>query len=167
MARGYRPNVGMMIINRDGRVWMGLRSHSEGMTYRMQMPQGGIDKGENPTQAVYREMREETGLHPKDVQLLAVSKKWYKYDLPESVRRRRSIRGQRQKWFLFLLTAHEDAFNLTSDVYQEFIDYKWTPLDEVATSVVPFKQEVYQHVIDDFRPYIDKIRRHNSSLTTD
>jgi putative (di)nucleoside polyphosphate hydrolase len=148
----------MMIVNREGRVWMGLRSHSEGMVYRMQMPQGGIDKGETPIQAVYREMREETGLHFHDVKLLAVAKKWYKYDLPTSVRRRRSIRGQRQKWFLFLLTSEEDAFNLTTDVYQEFIDYQWMDLDKVTDDVIPFKQEVYRHVVDEFRPYIESLR---------
>ena len=159
MARGYRPNVGMMIINREGRVWMGLRARSEGMAYRMQMPQGGIDKGETPITAVYREMREETGLRPKDVRLLTVAKKWYKYDLPPTVRRRRSIRGQRQKWFLFLLTAGEEAFNLSSDVYQEFIDYKWMALEDIADAVIPFKQAVYRHVIDDFRPYVERVRQ--------
>ena len=125
MTKGYRPNVGMMIINADKKVWMGVRVKSEGQPYRMQMPQGGIDKGETPKEAVYREMREETGLRPQHVKLLAVARKWYKYDLPETVRRRRSIRGQRQKWFLFLLTADESKFNLKNDVYQEFIDYQW------------------------------------------
>lgn len=161
MANGYRPNVGMMIVNREGCVWMGLRSHSEGMEYRMQMPQGGIDKGETPMQAVYREMREETGLHFQDVQLLAVAKRWYKYDLPTSVRSRRSIRGQRQKWFLFLLTSDEVAFNLTTDVYQEFVDYKWMELDKITEVVIPFKKGVYQQVIDEFRPYIEQLKQDN------
>ncbi len=155
MTKGYRPNVGMMIINADKKVWMGVRVKSEGQPYRMQMPQGGIDKGETPKEAVYREMREETGLCPQHVKLLAVARKWYKYDLPETVRRRRSIRGQRQKWFLFLLTADESKFNLKNDVYQEFIDYQWVDLDQVTSSVIPFKQEVYRQVVADFRPIIE------------
>ncbi len=155
MTKGYRPNVGMMIINADKKVWMGVRVKSEGQPYRMQMPQGGIDKGETPKEAVYREMREETGLRPQHVKLLAVARKWYKYDLPETVRRRRSIRGQRQKWFLFLLTADESKFNLKNDVYQEFIDYQWVDLDQVTSSVIPFKQEVYRQVVADFRPIIE------------
>ena len=155
MTKGYRPNVGMMIINADKKVWMGVRVKSEGQPYRMQMPQGGIDKGETPKEAVYREMREETGLRPQHVKLLAVARKWYKYDLPETVRRRRSIRGQRQKWFLFLLTADESKFNLKNDVYQEFIDYQWVDLDLVTSSVIPFMQEVYRQVVADFRPIIE------------
>ncbi len=159
MARGYRPNVGMMIINKEGLVWMGLRIKSEGQAYRFQMPQGGIDKGETPLTAVYREMREETGLKPSDVRLVTAAKKWYKYDLPENVRRKRSIRGQRQKWFLFLLTGSEKKINLTTDTYQEFVGYEWMKPDAVIEKVVPFKQDVYRQVVAEFEPYIQKMKQ--------
>ena len=91
MTKGYRPNVGMMIINKDKKVLMCTRIHSEGQTYRLQMPQGGIDKGELPSVAVYREMREEIGLLPQDVEFIACTKKWYKYDLPETAKKKKTM----------------------------------------------------------------------------
>ena len=87
MSKGYRSNVGMMIINSEKKVLMCVRIHSEGQVYRLQMPQGGIDREETPAHAVYREMYEEIGLKPEDVRFVAMTKKWYKYDLPECVRR--------------------------------------------------------------------------------
>ena len=158
MTKGYRPNVGMMIINSDKKVLMCTRIHSEGQTYRLQMPQGGIDKGETPTQAVYREMHEEIGLSQKDVRFMASSRKWYKYDLPETTRRKKSIRGQRQKWFLFLLAAPENQIDFTTDRFQEFEGYRWVDLDQVAQSVIPFKAPVYEAVVAEFRPFIERLK---------
>lgn len=158
MTKGYRPNVGMMIINSDKKVLMCTRIHSEGQTYRLQMPQGGIDKGETPVQAVYREMREEIGLHPEDVRFMASTRKWYKYDLPESARKKKSIRGQRQKWFLFLLAASEDKIDFTTDKFQEFVGYEWIDLEQVSLSVIPFKKPVYDQVISEFRPFVERLK---------
>ena len=158
MTKGYRPNVGMMIINSEKKVLMCTRIHSEGQTYRLQMPQGGIDKGETPAQAVYREMGEEIGLSSKDVRFVATTRKWYKYDLPETVRRKKSIRGQRQKWFLFLLISPDDHIDLTTDKLQEFEGFQWVELNDVATSVVPFKRPVYEEVINEFRPFIERLK---------
>lgn len=158
MTKGYRPNVGMMIINADKKILMGTRVHSEGQPYRYQMPQGGIDKGEKPHEAVYREMREEVGLHPQDVRFIASTRKWYKYDLPDTARKKRSIRGQRQKWFLFLLVSPDDHINLTADKFQEFSGYQWMDLDAILDTVIPFKRAVYQAVIDEFRPYIERLK---------
>ena len=158
MTKGYRSNVGMMIINKDKKVLMCTRIHSEGQTYRLQMPQGGIDKGETPTQAVYREMWEEIGLKHEDVRFMAMAKKWYKYDLPEAVRRRKSIRGQRQKWFLFLMAAPDSQINFQTNKVQGFTDFQWVDLDQVTASVVEFKQPVYQQVVEEFRPFVERLK---------
>lgn len=158
MTKGYRPNVGMMIINTDKKVLMCVRIHSEGQTYRMQMPQGGIDKGETPTRAVYREMHEEIGLTPADVRFVATTHKWYKYDLPQASRRKKSIRGQRQKWYLFLLVSSDEKIDFTTDKFQEFEGFEWVPLDEVSDRVIPFKKEVYDLVISEFRPFIERLK---------
>ena len=158
VTKGYRPNVGMMIINKDKQVLMCTRIHSEGQKYRLQMPQGGIDKGEIPSVAVYREMREEIGLLPEDVSFIACTKQWYKYDLPETSRKKKTIRGQRQKWYLFLLTASEDKIDFMTDKCQEFIDYQWVDLDKVVTSVITFKQPVYEQVVAEFRPFIEELK---------
>lgn len=161
MTKGYRPNVGIMIINSDKKVLMCTRIHSEGQPYRLQMPQGGIDKGEKPSDAVYREMHEEIGLTHDDVRFIACTRQWFKYDLPESARKKRAIRGQRQKWFLFLLVAPETHINLKADKIQEFTDYQWVDLDKVQESVIPFKQPVYEQVIAEFRPFIERLKIEN------
>lgn len=158
MTKGYRPNVGMMIINRDKKVLMCTRIHSENQPYRLQMPQGGIDKGEKPFQAVYREMWEEIGLRSEDVRFMATTKYWYKYDLPETVRRHNTIRGQRQKWFLFLMVSPDEKINLKADKYQEFTNFEWIELAQVADLVVPFKKTVYEQVIEEFRPFIERLK---------
>jgi len=158
MSKGYRSNVGMMIINSDKKVLMCTRIHSEGQTYRLQMPQGGIDKGETPIQAVYREMKEEIGLSHEDVRFMAATRKWYKYDLPEAVRRKKSIRGQRQKWFLFLMVAPDSKINFTAFNVQEFVDFQWVELDKVKDSVITFKQPVYEQVVEEFRPFVERLK---------
>ena len=158
MTKGYRPNVGMMIINSDKKVLLGLRINSEKLPYRFQMPQGGIDKGEKPVHAVYREMYEEVGLKPEDVRFIAATRQWYKYDLPEVARKKRTIRGQRQKWFLFLLVADESKINLKADKIQEFEDYRWYDLDDIMETVIPFKRTVYEQVIKEFRPFIEHLK---------
>lgn len=158
MSKGYRSNVGMMIINSDKKVLMCVRIHSEGQTYRLQMPQGGIDKGETPLEAVYREMNEEIGLSHEDVRFMAVTQKWYKYDLPESVRRKKSIRGQRQKWFLFLMVAPDSKINFKNFDIQEFVGFEWVDLDKVKDSVITFKQPVYEQVVEEFRPFVERLK---------
>jgi putative (di)nucleoside polyphosphate hydrolase len=131
--------------------------HSENQPYRYQMPQGGIDKGEKPVEAVYREMYEEVGLRPEDVRFIASTRQWYKYDLPETSRKKKTIRGQRQKWYLFLLVSSENKIDFMTDKCQEFVDYKWVDLDEVISSVITFKQPVYEQVVAEFRSIIENL----------
>ncbi len=154
----YRPNVGIMIINKNGEVWLGKRSDGAKFRYNEQMPQGGIDKDETPEMAVYRELWEETGLPRDKVTLLQESKHWYAYQFPRPIQfgNERYI-GQRQKWFLFLYEGDGSDFNLTVHLEEiEFLSYKWYALDKVIESVVPFKRDVYSHIIAEFRETIEK-----------
>ena len=102
MEKKYRENVGLMIVNTQGKVWIGERINSEKFGYKYQMPQGGIDKGETILEAAYRELWEETGLLPEKVEFLAESKNWYQYDFFEPLEYKEGLfYGQRQKWVLF------------------------------------------------------------------
>ncbi len=154
----YRPNVGIMIINKKGEIWLGKRADGARFKYNEQMPQGGIDKGETPETAVYRELWEETGLSKDKVTLLKQTENWYAYQFPRAIRfgNDRFI-GQRQKWFLFLYEGDGSDFNLEVHPEEiEFIDYKWYAADKVINAVIPFKRDVYTHVIDEFRETIQK-----------
>ncbi len=154
----YRPNVGIMIINKKGEVWLGKRADGARFRYNQQMPQGGIDKEETPQKAVYRELWEETGLRQDKVTLLQETQNWYAYRFPRTIQfgNERYI-GQRQKWFLFLYEGDGSDFNLTVHPEEiEFVSYKWYALDDVLEAVVPFKRDVYGHVISEFRETIEK-----------
>ena len=103
-------------------------------------------------------MGEEIGLTHADVRFMATTRKWYKYDLPEDAHKKRKIKGQRQKWFLFLLVADESKIDFTTDKFQEFTDYQWVELDQVPNSVIPFKKPVYEEVVAEFRPFIERLK---------
>lgn len=156
----YRPCVGIMLVNDDGRVWMGRRVpkwERDGGPDLWQMPQGGIDEGENPRDAAFRELYEEIGT--RKVRIAAESADWLKYDLPREVIGHAlggNYRGQTQKWFLMHYEGDDSEFNLTSDGDHEveFDDWGWFEIDEVAERVVDFKREVYERVIAEFRPHI-------------
>ena len=103
-------------------------------------------------------MWEEIGLKHEDVRFMAMTQKWYKYDLPEAVQRKKSIKGQRQKWFLFLMVAPDEKINFTTDKIQEFVGFEWVPLDQVSQSVVTFKQPVYEQVVAEFKPFVERLK---------
>lgn len=154
----YRPNVGIMIINTNKKVWLGLRSDAH--LYQdcaTQMPQGGIDEGETPEQAAWREMYEEVGLTDKTAKLVAENPNWICYEFPDYVMKRMPESpyiGQRQKWFLFQLTGTDDDFNLHACNYDEFSSFQWIDLEQIPNNVVEFKQNTYKQVVDYFRPII-------------
>lgn len=154
----FRPNVGLMIINKKGEVWLGTRADGSKFKYNRQMPQGGIDVGETPVQAAYRELWEETGLEKDKVVLLGESKHWYSYKFPHATRfGNATYVGQRQKWFLFLYAGDGRDFNLS--VYPEeieFVEYHWYPLNQILEQVVPFKRDVYAKVQMEFSDLIRK-----------
>ena len=162
MDKKFRKNVGIMIINPAGEVWLGKRADGLKFKFNEQMPQGGIDSGETPLEAAYREMKEETGLEKEKTRLLYESKEWYSYVFPKPKTIGKHIYdGQIQKWFLFLYQGNGSDFNL--EYYPEeieFISYKWYPLREIVQYVVPFKRDVYSKVTDEFEPIIQKFLSH-------
>jgi len=156
----YRPCVGVMILNRDGLVWAGRRisdgnSEYDGSPQLWQMPQGGIDKGEDPLDAAYRELYEETGI--KTVTLLAEARDWINYDLPPAligIGLRGKFRGQTQRWFAFRFDGgdREIAINPPPGGHEpEFDAWEWKPMQQLPELIVPFKRAVYDQVVAEFQ----------------
>lgn len=148
-----------MLINPQKQVMMGKRCSKRPLKYPYQMPQGGIDPGETPDLAMWRELKEETGLTQKTCSLLKVSEHWYKYRLPQSIPYHlKGYIGQEQKWFLLLFTGTEADIQVTNSfACPEFSEYKWVNLDEVTQYIVPFKRETYEHVIKEFKSFIEAL----------
>ena len=143
---GYRPNVGIVLINNDNLVFWGkrLREHS------WQFPQGGIKPGESPETAMYRELFEETGLLPQHVKILGRTRDWLRYDVPNNwVKRewRGSYRGQKQIWYLLKLIGKDSDIHLRATRQPEFDGWRWheywAPIDEV----IEFKKNVYERAL--------------------
>lgn len=157
----YRPNVGIMIVNKEHKIWVGKRSDAgvDHFAYAWQMPQGGIDAGETPEQAAWREMAEETGLTPEHATKLGESHDWLFYDFPPEIMDNvpKGFKGQQQKWFLFLLNGDDSCFDLNTYKHIEFTEFKWLSPSEVPNIVVPFKKETYEKAIAEFLPIIDRI----------
>jgi putative (di)nucleoside polyphosphate hydrolase len=155
----YRPCVGIMLINRDGLVWAGRRA-KEGRvehtspSFEWQMPQGGIDKGEDPLKAAKRELWEETSV--TSATLIAESPDWYSYDIPRDVvsgRWKSKWRGQTQKWFAFRFDGADSEINILNppDGEQEFDEWRWERMERLPELIVPFKRGVYEQVVKAFR----------------
>lgn len=150
----YRRNVGVMLMNAAGHVFVGQRLDND--TPAWQMPQGGIDKGESPRDAALRELEEETGVLPDLVTVEAESEGWVAYDLPYDIVPRiwkGRYRGQEQKWFLMRFHGSDDQVNIVVD-HQEFSEWRWLPSDELVANIVPFKREVYEKVLAEFANHL-------------
>ena len=150
----YRPCAGVMIVNRDGKVFVGQRLDS--VLEAWQMPQGGIDAGEEPLAAAIREVGEETGIPPDKVELLAEAPDWLTYDLPPELIEqvwKGKWRGQRQRWFLFRFSGEDADVNIAT-AEPEFRAWRWVDPDEVPTLIVPFKQQLYRDVLAAFREHL-------------
>lgn len=153
----YRPCVGIALFNPDGLVWIGRRADAigdaEGKGAWWQMPQGGIDAGEDPAAAAKRELREETGI--RSARIIGETDDWLRYDLPPELIGKAwkgRYRGQMQKWFAMRFEGNEREIDITpqTGVHAEFSEWRWTPLREVAGLIVPFKRSVYQQVVSAF-----------------
>jgi len=156
----YRPCVGIMVLNAQGKVWAGRRLPEDdgemtGAVKLWQMPQGGIDKGEEPLPAATRELYEETGM--RTVSLLAEAPGWIDYDLPShliGVALKGKFRGQTQKWFAFRFEGDESEIQINPPPgghSAEFDDWAWIGMDDLIDLVVPFKRKVYDQVVAAFR----------------
>ena len=149
----YRQCVGFMIINDKKRVLLGKRCWPKDSPYRFQMPQGGIEDGETPEQALWREIYEEIGLNPTQAEILAETKGWLTYELPPQMRT--SIDGNKQKWYLLHFKGQDSDFVFTNQKHPEFCGIRWVPPKKVPYLVIPFKKHVYQQVVQEFLPIIE------------
>ncbi|MFM2483195.1 RNA pyrophosphohydrolase [Celerinatantimonas sp. YJH-8] len=150
---GYRPNVGIIICNKRGQVLWARRfgQHS------WQFPQGGVNDGENPEQAMFRELFEEVGLKKDDVRILAISRHWLRYKLPKRLVRWESkpvCLGQKQKWFLVRLESNESNICFDSCGHPEFDDWRWVSYWYPVRQVVSFKRDVYRRALKEFAPLL-------------
>lgn len=147
----YRPSIGLMLINRQGLVFVAKRINTAGDAW--QMPQGGINRGEDPRDAALRELLEETGTD--NAEIIAETPSWLYYDLPGDLAGRMwrgRYRGQRQKWYALHFLGSDDDFDLAGE-HPEFSEWRWAPIDELVDLIVPFKRDVYRKVVDAFRPH--------------
>lgn len=152
LSRPYRPGVGIMLLNPLNQVFIARRLDFPSGDW--QMPQGGINEGETPEEAVLRELFEETSI--KSVEILAESRQWRTYDLPDHLADKLwqgAYRGQKQKWFLARFTGEDSEINLETHI-PEFCDWKWTSILDLPGLAVYFKRESYKDIIDEFLPYL-------------
>ena len=152
----YRPNVGVMLMNSEGSVFVGQRLDRSAGQDAWQMPQGGVDKGEDPRDAALRELEEETGVSPDKVSFVAETEGWLPYELPlELVPKlwKGRYRGQEQKWYLFRFEGSDADVNINTE-HPEFSTWKWLPTSELVANIVPFKREVYEAVLDAFEGHL-------------
>ena len=148
---GLRPNVGIILINKNKDVFIGKRFYHKSW----QFPQGGVDNGESALTALYRELYEEIGLKPDKIKILDATPDWIPYYLPEKYIRNSIPKciGQKQKWFLLELTGKISDINLRLNKKREFDSWQWTAHTEPAKIVIDFKQEVYQNALNYFDKY--------------
>ncbi|USG61689.1 RNA pyrophosphohydrolase [Sneathiella marina] len=147
----YRPCAGMMVINKHNHVFVGRRIDM--VSQYWQMPQGGIDPGEQPLDAALRELMEEIGT--QQVELLHSLQEWIEYDLPEDLVGKvwkGKYRGQKQKWFLFRFLGENSDINIATK-HAEFAEWKWSPPENLVSEIVPFKRDIYETIVTKFSPF--------------
>ncbi|AQZ94607.1 RNA pyrophosphohydrolase [Halopseudomonas phragmitis] len=148
---GFRPNVGIILTNGLGQVLWARRIGQDAW----QFPQGGIQRHESPEQALYRELHEEVGLLPEDVEILGCTRGWLRYRLPQRLIRNHSqpvCVGQKQKWFLLRLTANEEQVCMTKTAKPEFDGWRWVSYWYPLGQVVAFKRDVYRRAMKELAP---------------
>lgn len=145
---GFRANVGIVLIRDDRQVFLGERVGGRGW----QFPQGGMRTDETPEQALYRELKEEVGLEPDDVQLMAATERWLRYRLPRQYVRKNSdppCIGQKQRWFLLRLSSADDRVRFDSTPEPEFDRWRWVDYWTPVREVIYFKRAVYVKALDE------------------
>jgi putative (di)nucleoside polyphosphate hydrolase len=150
---GFRPNVGIILLNQKNQVFWGKRIR----THSWQFPQGGIDRGENPEQAMFRELHEEVGLKPEHVRIVARTRDWLRYEVPDRFIKREArghYRGQKQIWFLLQLVGHDWDLNLRATDHPEFDAWRWNDYWVPLDLVVEFKRGVYKMALNELSRYL-------------
>ncbi len=158
----YRQNVAIVVCNRNGQVMWARRVNRNGW----QFPQGGVDFNETTREAAFRELHEEFGLTAKHVRLIGFTKNWLKYDIPNRYRRnryRRSIRGQKQRWFLFEFLGNEADVRFDSTGHPEFDKWKWIDYWEPVQQIIDFKRAVYREALAEFEPLVKEVGKLSKS----
>jgi putative (di)nucleoside polyphosphate hydrolase len=153
----YRACVGMMVLNHDNHVFIGRRTsgpeHVDAI-HSWQMPQGGVDEGEDLYEAALRELQEETSI--RSVAKLGEIDQWLSYDIPRQIAGRAwkgKYRGQKQKWFAFRFTGSEKEINILHPAgghKPEFAEWRWEPMGNLPGLIIPFKRPVYEQVVREF-----------------
>ncbi|HET7921750.1 MAG TPA: RNA pyrophosphohydrolase [Gammaproteobacteria bacterium] len=152
-AQGYRANVGIILCDGAGRLFWARRTGQTGW----QFPQGGIQPGETPEQALFRELQEEVGLHAQHVELLGSTRDWLRYRLPERYQRPDSFPlciGQKQRWFLLRFVGEDAAVRLDTGPEPEFEAWRWVEYWHPLSEVIFFKREVYRSALSEFAPLL-------------
>ena len=152
---GFRPNVGIILLNQRSQVFWGKRIR----THSWQFPQGGIDRGENPEQAMFRELHEEVGLMPQHVQVLARTRDRLRYEVPDRFIRRDArghYKGQKQIWFLLQLVGHDWDLNLRATDHPEFDAWRWNDYWVPLDVVVEFKRGVYEMALTELSRFVPR-----------
>ncbi|WP_151705014.1 RNA pyrophosphohydrolase [Nitrincola alkalilacustris] len=155
-SEGFRPNVGIILVNSLGQVLWAKRIGQDAW----QFPQGGIQDSETPEQAMFRELKEEIGLTPQDVEVLAVTRGWLRYRLPKRMIRRHSqpmCVGQKQKWFLLKMLSHDSAVRIDHSDSPEFDGWQWVSYWYPLRQVVSFKREVYRKAMKELAPKLSRL----------
>ena len=150
--RPYRPCVGICLVNDKGKIFAGKRLDNRAEAW--QMPQGGIDEGEDPRAACFREMGEEIGTDKATY--LTEHQRWLDYDIPEALANKLwqgTFRGQTQKWMLLRYTGTDEDININTEE-PEFAEWQWMEPETLISVAVPFKQDVYREIIDSFSAYL-------------
>ncbi len=144
----YRPCVGISVINKEGKILIAMRKDIPGA---WQMPQGGIESGEEAEDAAFRELEEETGISRDKVSLISSTSDWLMYDYPPNLplKHTRSYKGQQQKWFLMSFLGKDEDINILTKE-PEFSEWRWASPSEVISLIIPFKKQVYTQVFSFF-----------------
>lgn len=160
---GFRPNVGIILLNQRNQVFWGKRIR----THSWQFPQGGIDRGETPEQAMFRELGEEVGLKPEHVRIVARTRDWLRYEVPDRYIRREArghYKGQKQIWFLLQLTGQDHHLNLRATDHPEFDAWRWNEYWVPLDMVVEFKRGVYEMALTELARFLPRHDHRNRYL---
>ena len=160
---GFRPNVGIVLLNSRNQVFWGkrLRTHS------WQFPQGGIKYGESPEQAMFRELYEEVGLKPEHVRILARTRDWLRYEVPDHYIRkdaRGHYRGQKQIWYLLMLVGRDSDLDLRASSHPEFDAWRWNDYWVPLEMVIEFKRGVYELALTELSRFLPRVAHHTRYL---